>query len=223
MKDLLKVFVVDDHRMFTDALEVLLESEKDVVLVGRTATGEEALETLRDDCPDVLLMDVDLPGMDGIEATRRVKEMCPSTNVVVITAFQTRETIARAIEAGASGYIPKTRAADELVEVIKLAASGETIMPAEEIAPVLARLQDGRQVRTDEEMRLTQLTSREVEILQCFAEGNSVKEVARLLYISPGTVQTHTKNILAKLGVHSKLEAVTLALRHDVIRLERGA
>ena len=223
MKDLLKVFVVDDHRMFTDALEVLLESEKDVVLVGRAGTGEEALETLRDDCPDVLLMDVDLPGMDGIEATRRVKEMCPSTNVVVITAFQTRETIARAIEAGASGYIPKTRAADELVDVIKLAASGETIMPAEEIAPVLARLQDGRQLRTDEEMRLTQLTSREVEILQCFAEGNSVKEVARLLYISPGTVQTHTKNILAKLGVHSKLEAVTLALRHDVIRLERGA
>jgi NarL family two-component system response regulator LiaR len=223
MKDLLKVFVVDDHRMFTDALEVLLESEKDVVLVGRTGTGEEALEALGDDCPDVLLMDVDLPGMDGIEATRRVKEMCPSTQVVVITAFQTRETIARAIEAGASGYIPKTRAADELVDVIKLAASGETVMPAEEIAPVLARLQDGRQVRTEAEMRLTQLTSREVEILQSFAEGNSVREVAALLYISPGTVQTHTKNILAKLGVHSKLEAVTLALRHDVIRLERGA
>jgi DNA-binding NarL/FixJ family response regulator len=218
-----KVFVVDDHRMFTDALEVLLEGEQDVKLIGRTATAEEALKELENDCPDVMLMDVDLPGMDGIEATRRVKEKCPSARVVVITAFQTRETIARAIEAGASGYIPKTRAAEDLVETIKLAASGEAVMPAEEIAPVLARLQNGRQVRSEEEMRLVQLTSREVEILQSFAEGNSVKEVAATLYISPGTVQTHTKNILAKLGVHSKLEAVTLALRHNVIRLERGA
>ena len=223
MTDVVKVFVVDDHRMFTDALEVLLKSERDVTLIGRTSTGEEALKVLGEVCPDVLLMDVDLPGMDGIEATRMVKQACPTTNVVVITAFQTRETIARAIEAGASGYIPKTRAAEELVEVIKLAASGEAVMPAEEIAPVLARLQNGRQVRTEEEMRLVQLTSREVEILQSFAEGKSVKEVAATLYISPGTVQTHTKNILAKLGVHSKLEAVTLALRHQVIQLERGA
>src|SRR5436309_4577353 len=215
----IRVLVVDDHRMFAEALEMLLAGEQDVEIAGVVGTGEEALEVVARVSPHVVLMDIDLPGIDGIEATRRIRELSPSTEVVIITAYQEPAVMARAIEAGACGFVHKTQTADQLVGVIRGAAAGEMVLPSGDIRAVLAKLQAAHRDRTDAGWLIDQLTSREIQILQAIAQGSSTRELAETLFISQLTVQTHVKNILAKLGVHSKLEAVTFALRHGVIRM----
>jgi DNA-binding NarL/FixJ family response regulator len=215
----IQVLVVDDHRMFAEALEMLLAGEEGVEIAGAVPTGEEALEVVARVSPHVVLMDIDLPGLDGIEATRRIREMSPLTQVVIITAYQEPAVMARAIEAGACGFVPKTQTADQLVGVIRGAAAGEMVLPTGDIRAVLGKLQAAQRARTDAGRLIDQLTSREIQILQAIAQGSSTREVAESLFISQLTVQTHVKNILAKLGVHSKLEAVTFALRHDVVRI----
>lgn len=215
----IRVLVVDDHRMFAEAIEILLAGEEDFEVEAPVATAQEALEVMARVRPDVVLMDIDLPGIDGMEATRRIREMSESTQVVIITAYQEPAVMARAIEAGACGFIPKTQAADMLVRVIRQAAAGEIVLPAGEMRSVLAQLQEAHRVRSITERLLGLLTSREIEILQGIADGRSTADLAEHMHISPFTVQTHVKNILSKLGVHSKLEAVTSALRYGLIRI----
>ena len=219
MRPEVRVLVVDDHRMFAEALEMLLAGEEDVEIAGAVGTGEEALEVVARVDLGVVLMDIDLPGIDGIEATRRIRELSPSTQVVIITAYQEPAVMARAIEAGACGFVPKTQTADQLVGVIRGAAAGEMILPSGDIRAVLGKLQATQRARTDAGWLIDQLTSREIQILQAIAQGSSTREVAESMFISQLTVQTHVKNILAKLGVHSKLQAVTFALRQGVIRI----
>jgi DNA-binding NarL/FixJ family response regulator len=222
MSEGLRVLIVDDHQMFADAIELLLAGEIGIEAVGTAGSGEEALALCERTEPDVVLMDVDLPGIDGIEACRRVREMHPATQVVIITAVQPADVLARAIEAGACGFIPKTRAAHELINVIRRAASGEMVLPPGGVDQVLRRLQ--RAIRAQPEPEgVTRLTAREVEILQELAEGKSTGEVASTLSISPHTVQSHIRSILTKLGVRSKLEAVLVALRQGLIRLPSNA
>jgi DNA-binding NarL/FixJ family response regulator len=215
----IRVLVVDDHRMFAEAIEMLLGGEDDLEVIGAVAKGEDALEAVARLRPDVVLMDMDLPGIDGIAATRQIRETSDATHVVIITAFHEPSAMARAIEAGACGFVPKTQAADKLVGIIRQAASGEMVLPAAEMRSVLAQLQQAHRVRSNADRLLSLLTSREIEILQGIADGRSTTELAGLMHISPFTVQTHVKNILFKLGVHSKLEAVTCALRHGLIRI----
>lgn len=221
MTDSIRVLVIDDHRMFADALEMLLAGEEGIESVGVAETAEDALEITGRECPDVVLMDIDLPGMDGIEATRRILEVCPDAKVVTITALKPDEVISRAIEAGACGFIAKTRAADELVDVIRKAAEGEMVLPSGDIGPILERLQATRQERDGAELLFRELTDREREILEGMAQAKSTQELARELYISPHTVQAHVRSILSKLGVHSKLEAVVFALKHGAVEIAR--
>ena len=215
----IRVLVVDDHRMFAEALEMLLAGEENVEIAGAVGTGEEALEVVSRVDLGVVLMDIDLPGIDGIEATRRIRELSPSTQVVIITAYQEPAVMARAIEAGACGFVPKTQTADQLVGVIRGAAAGEMVLPSGDIRAVLVKLQAAQRARNDAGWLIDQLTSREVQILEAIAQGSSTREMAESMFISQLTVQTHVKNILAKLEVHSKLQAVTFALRHGVIRI----
>ena len=215
----IRVLVVDDHRMFAEALEMLLAGEENVEIAGAVGTGEEALEVVSRVDLGVVLMDIDLPGIDGIEATRRIRELSPLTQVVIITAYQEPAVMAQAIEAGACGFVPKTETADQLVGVIRGAAAGEMILPSGDIRAVLGKLQAAQRARNDADRLIDQLTSREIQILQAIAQGSSTREVAESMFISQLTVQTHVKNILAKLGVHSKLQAVTFALRQGVIRI----
>ncbi len=221
MTDPIRVLIIDDHRMFADALQLLLGGEDDIDMAAAASTAEEALEIAGTVLPDVVLMDIDLPGIDGIEATRILRQRQPLASVVIITAYQQPDVIASAIDAGASGYVPKTHAADELVSVIRRAAAGEMVLPSKDIGAILGRLQKVREIRTDEGQLVARLTPRELEVLQSLADGKSTDEIAQALFISPRTVRSHVKNVLAKLGVHSKLEAVTMALRYGVIRVGR--
>ncbi|HJP65673.1 MAG TPA: response regulator transcription factor [Actinomycetota bacterium] len=215
----ISVLVVDDHRMFAEAIEMLLAGQDGIEILGTATTGEEAVDLASRQAPDVVLMDIDLPGIDGIETTKRVRQVAPGAQVIIITAFQEPGTIAAAIQAGASGYVPKTKAADELLTVIRSAAAGEMVLPAGQLSAILARVQQNQQNLTEAERRLADLTSRELQVLQSMADGKSTPDMARELFISPLTVQTHIKNILSKLDVHSKLEAVTFAVRHGLVRI----
>jgi DNA-binding NarL/FixJ family response regulator len=157
-------------------------------------------------------MDLDLPDGSGILATRRIRELSPDSKVVVLTALQDPEVIADALAAGACGYVPKTRAVEELMDVVRRAAAGELVMPERDLAPVLEQLRSS-QARPDNDRLLRRLTPRETQILRYLAAGETTTQVAGHLGISALTVQSHVKSILAKLGVHSKIEAVTLAWR----------
>ena len=212
-----RVLVVDDHEMFSEALALLIGRQSDVRLVGSARDADEALAMLEDgdtEDTDVVLMDLDLPGVDGIEATRRIRGALPETKVVVLSGLHDPGVIADALAAGACGFVPKTRAVDEVMEVVRRAAAGELVMPERELGPVLERLQDARDAPS--ERVLDRLTPREKEILAALASGDAAPTIADALGISALTVQSHVKSILAKLGVHSKIEAVTLAWRHGL-------
>jgi NarL family two-component system response regulator LiaR len=217
----ISVLLVDDHLMFAEALQMLLSGEDEIEVVGAVCSAEEAIELAEREHPTVALVDIELPGMDGIETTARLKEVSPSTQVVAVSAHLDRELIARILQAGASGFIPKTHAADALIATVKQAAEGGVVLPLSHFASLLSDLESARRSRTDARRVLALLTPREIEILQVLAEGKSTREVAQSLRISVMTVQSHVKNILGKLGARSKVEAVTLALRHGIIGIDR--
>ena len=209
-----RVLVVDDHEMFSEALELLLRRQPDVRLIGSARDATEALGMLEDE-PDVVLMDLDMPGINGIEATRQIREAVPNAKVVLLTAVQSPEIIADALAAGACGYVPKTRAVDELMDVVRRAAAGELVMPERDLAAVVEQLRGSRP--TTGELALRRLTPREAEILRSLAAGETTTQIAETLGISALTVQSHVKSILAKLGVHSRLQALVFALRHNLV------
>jgi DNA-binding NarL/FixJ family response regulator len=211
--DVIRVLVVDDHEMFSEALGLLLGRQPDIRLVGSAQHADEAMGMLAEE-PDVVLMDLDMPGTNGIEATRRIREAIPEVKIVLLTAVQSPEIIAEALAAGACGYVPKTRAVEELMDVVRRAAAGEIVMPERDLAAVVEQLHGPRV--SPGEAALRRLTPRETEILQGLAAGETASEIAASLGISALTVQSHVKSVLAKLGVHSKIEAVTLAWRHGL-------
>jgi NarL family two-component system response regulator LiaR len=219
MSEAVQVLLVDDHQMFADALGALLSATEGINSMGTVSSGEEMLQRASARCPDVVLMDIDLPGIDGIEATRRLREVCPEAQIVAISALRADDLIARAIEAGASGFVPKSQAADDLVEVIRRAAAGEIVMPAKDLTGTLQRLQRARASRVDAELAAERLTDREVQILQAIADGQSTEQIASSLFLSPHTVNSHIRSILTKLGIHSKLDAVLFGLRHGLVEI----
>ena len=214
------VLVVDDHPMFAQAIELLIQREDGLEILGSVGSAEEALEWISRRQPDVVLMDIDLPGMDGIEATRRIRSVHPDIQVVAVTGFHEHDVIAAVIEAGACGYVPKTEAPDRVLETVRQAASGEMVLPNGDMLGVLAKLRDRSRARTDSQAALHSLTPREREVLNMICGGKATAEIAGELFITPSTALTHVKNILGKLGVHSKLEAVTVVMRERQVGLD---
>jgi DNA-binding NarL/FixJ family response regulator len=213
------LLICDDHKVLTDALAMVVDRDPSFLMVAPPVHApDEAIEIVREHRPDVVLMDVVFKGgMNGIEATRRVKEASPSTKVVIMTAHQEDRLLVEAMEAGASGFLGKDAAADEVLAAVKSAADGEVLVDPATLTRLLHQVAKEREAERDAMALFEELTEREREILQLLAEGMRNEGIAQKLFISPQTVQTHVRNLLAKLGVHSKLEAVAFAVKHGAI------
>lgn len=206
----IRILIVEDQRIVREGLRALLEDEEAVEIVGEAANGVEALEQFARLAPDVVLMDLQMPVMDGPEATQRIREQDATARILVLTTYATDEFIFAALRAGAQGYLLKDASADELLAAISAVYQGQTML-----APtVTARLVAGGDTEAAE-----QLTSREREVLVLMGQGQSNNEIATVLSISPRTVKVHVQNILGKLGATNRTEAVSLAVRRKLIEL----
>jgi DNA-binding NarL/FixJ family response regulator len=211
----IRVLLVDDHQLLTDSLARLLAAEPDIEIVGIASTVAQAKQ-LGQERMDVVLMDYRLPDGTGAEATRAIKARWPSARVVMLTAVQDDETVLESIQAGADGYLTKDRAVDDVVATVRSARAGETLLPRSVILGIAQRVAEARD-RQAERAPIETLTARELQVLQALAEGMATPDICERLFISRNTLRTHVQNIMMKLHVHSKLEAVTVGLRHRII------
>jgi two-component system response regulator DegU len=215
-RERISVLVVDDHRAVAEAIRGAMSSQRGLT-VDAAWSGEEALDIVHRDPPDVILMDVAMPGMGGLEAARRILEADPNVKVIMLSAHDDDLLKARAMETGAWGYLSKISPMDQLVDAVRKAKRGEPLLDQEEIDRLQQRLRRRRSVEESERERVARLSARETQILQLMAAGLDSQAVADKLGISHATVRTHTANALTKLGVHSKVEAVVLAIRHGKV------
>jgi two-component system response regulator NreC len=212
----ISLLLVDDHAVVRVGLRMLLESEPDIEIVGEAESASEALKQVGRFLPDVVLMDIGLPDLSGIDATREIRRLSPETAVIALTIHEDEEYFFKMLEAGASGYVPKRAAPQELLTAIRAAAQGEVYLYPS-LAKLLVRdyLHQGDAAR--EQRTLDGLTSREEEILTLLADGASNAEIADALTISPKTVARHRENIMRKLNLHSRSELVKYAIRKGII------
>jgi len=216
----IRVLLVDDHQLLTGSLAAVLSREPDIEVVGQAGTVADARALSRERL-DIVLMDYRLPDGTGAEATRAIKARWPSAHVVMLTALNDDETVLESIQAGADGYLTKDRAVDEVVGAVRAAHAGETLLPRSVIMGIAQRVAAARD-RTVERRPIEPLTPRELEVLRALAEGLSTPEISERLFIAPNTLRTHVQNIMGKLRVHSKLEAVAFALRHRLVEPPRA-
>jgi two-component system, NarL family, nitrate/nitrite response regulator NarL len=215
-----RVLLVDDHQLLTDSLARLLGGEPDLEVVGIAGSVAEAKQLARERM-DVVLMDYRLPDGTGAEATRAIKARWPTARVVMLTAVQDDETVLESIQAGADGYLTKDRAVEEVVAAVRAARAGETLLPRSVIIGIAQRVASAQE-RPPERPAIEPLTPRELEVLRALAEGLATPDICDRLFISRNTLRTHVQNIMMKLHVHSKLEAVTVALRYRIIEPPRA-
>jgi len=212
----IRVLVVDDHAIIRDGICALLALTGDIEAVGVAANGRDALEMVTRLSPDIVLIDIVMPLMDGLEATHRIHKKFPETKVIILTQYEDREYVFPVIEAGASGFVSKTAASSELTSAIRSVYHGDSFL-----SPSIARLlvEDYRQIARVGKSKDTseQLTDREREILKLLAEGHSTREIAQTLVISPKTVERHKTNLMAKLDIHNRLDLFKYALRKGII------
>jgi len=215
------LLICDDHKILTDALAMVVERDPGLRMVAPPVhEPEAAIAICEEHLPDVVLMDIVFKGpMNGIQATRKIKEASPSTKVVIMTAHDDERLLVEAVEAGASGFLGKDEAANEVLAAAKAAADGEVLIDPTVLTRLLHQVAREREARREFQDLLEDLTDREREILQLLAEGLRNDDIASKLFISPQTVQTHVRNILGKLRVHSKLEAVAFAVKHGAIQV----
>jgi two-component system response regulator NreC len=212
----IRLLLVDDHQVVRSGLRMLLGGSSDVEILGEAGTAAEAIAAVAAHQPGVVLMDIGLPDMSGIEATREIKRLYPDVAVVALTIHEDEEYFFKMIEAGAGGYVPKRAAPEELLTAIRSAAKGEVY-----IYPSLAKLLVKgylAQEHSSELPALDGLTEREQEVLRPLAEGMSNEEIAAQLVISPKTVARHRENIMQKLELHSRAELVRYAIRKGIIK-----
>jgi DNA-binding NarL/FixJ family response regulator len=209
--------VVEDHAVVRQSLHVMLDMDPDVVVVGEATNGEEAIARVRELHPDLVLMDVRMEGMDGVEATRRLRDIAPGVAVLILTGFGEDEILLRAVEAGAHGFLVKDASASEVIEAIRRVASGESL-----VTPALLRrlLLEFSQRQRETRGPPSDLTARELQVLKALGRGMSNEEIARELVISERTVKTHLSRIFGKLQVSGRAQAMLYAIRHGLVELE---
>jgi DNA-binding NarL/FixJ family response regulator len=213
--DTLRVLLVDDHDLFRTGLRNLLE-EQGVQVVGEAASGSDAIKIVREIAPDVVVMDLNMPGMTGVEATREISGIAPLTRVVVLTISDQDEDVMDAIVAGACGYLVKDSSIEELMRGINAAAIGESLISPPIASKVLQRM---RAVTLDQgaETIRSELSDRELDVLRLIANGKDNAEIAEALHISPKTVKNHISNILMKLQIENRIQAAVYAVRSGIV------
>jgi DNA-binding NarL/FixJ family response regulator len=212
----LRVLLVDDHDLFRTGLRNLLE-EQTVQVVGEAADGAQAVRMVRELAPDVVVMDLNMPGMSGVEATRQVTSLAPLTRVVVLTISDQDDDVMNAILAGACGYLMKDSSIQDLMQGIRAAAVGESLISPHIAAKVLQRMRATGTSEQDAETIRAELSDREIEVLKLIANGKDNAQIAGELHISPKTVKNHISNILMKLQIDNRIQAAVYAVRSGIV------
>jgi DNA-binding NarL/FixJ family response regulator len=211
----IKVLLADDQALFREALHILLAAQPDIEVVGEAGNGEEALRLVAEKQPDVVLMDLQMPVLNGVAATRRIHAEFPACRVIALTTYDDDEYVFEGLRAGAIGYLLKDAPAQKLIEAIQAAARGESFLQPSIASKVVAEF--NRQIRRTPQPLTEPLTSREVDILRLMADGLNNREIADSLVIAEGTVKNHISNILGKLGVRDRTQAALRARELDLI------
>jgi DNA-binding NarL/FixJ family response regulator len=213
----IRVLLVDDHAILRDGLRSLLERQEGITVVGEAGNGQEGLQLVAELQPDIVVMDMAMPVMDGLEATRRIRESHPDVKVLILTQHDSQEYVKPVLEAGAAGYVLKRAGGREVVTAIRQVDEQGAFLQPDVVRQVLTDFRNS----TEEEKQkgLPHLTEREVEVLKLTVAGKSNKEIARLLVISPKTVSVHRSNIMSKFGVRSSVELVRYVMQHKLIDL----
>ncbi|MGC8834588.1 MAG: response regulator [Armatimonadota bacterium] len=210
-----KVLVADDHPLIIEGLRKVLSEHEDIEIVGHAITGEDAVRMSSELVPDVVLMDIRMPGLDGVEATRRILQQLPATKVIILTVYEDNDHLFNAIKAGAVDYKLKDTSPEELVEAVRLVARGETLITPE----IAMRMKKEFDKIAQEASPYLKLTPREKEVLDLVAKGASNKEIAHQLCIEEKTVKNHMSNIFAKLHVNDRTQALIVAIRQGLVQL----
>ncbi len=218
--DAIRVMICDDHALFRRGLVMVLESEDGIEVVGEAEDGEQAIARVEDLAPDVVLMDVRMPRVSGIEATRAIAERMPAAKILMLTVSDEEEDLYDAIKAGATGYLLKEISIEEVATAIRAVVGGQSLISPSMASKLLTEFTSLTK-RADERQAVPtpRLTDRELEVLKLVAEGMSNREIAVELFISENTVKNHVRNILEKLHLHSRMEAVVYAVREKLLDL----
>ena len=212
---MIRVLIVDDHTVVRQGLRFLLQQEPDIEIVGEAEDGGQAIAMVRDQVPAVVLLDLLMPNTDGLTALREIKRISPATQVVILTSHQGDDQLFEAIKAGAVSYLLKTAGVDSVVDSVRAAARGESVLDPSVAAKVLQEMR-----RRRDRDPVDQLSPREIEVLTALARGRSNKEIAKELSIGEETVKTHVSNILSKLHLADRTQAAIFGLQQRLVRLD---
>ncbi len=215
----IRVFLADDHRMVREGFRLLLETQPDIKVVGEAGSGRDAVRQIAKLLPDVALMDIAMPELNGIEATQQICEAFPSTKVIILSMYSTSQHISRAFKAGARGYILKESAGDDVIKAVRMVHAGRIFLCNEISEVVVGDYIQKREAREIDDP-LSRLTSREREILQLLVEGKSNTRIAELLYLSQKTVETYRSHLMQKLGIADLPSLVKFAIHHGITSVD---
>ena len=214
----IRVLVADDHTILRQGIKALLDNQAGIEVIGEAKDGREVLALVERLRPDVVLMDIAMPGLNGLEATRRIKKKIPSTKILVLTMYTNEEYVFQVLSAGADGYLVKETAFQDLISAIRAVYRDEAFMSPSISKKVINRCM--QKARGDVDKTGDLLTTREREILQLIAEGSSNKKIAEVLFISPKTVETHRTHIMDKLNIHNRTELIKYAIRNRIVDID---
>jgi len=217
----LRVLIVDDHALFRRGLQMVLRQEEDIEVVGEAGDGHEAVDRAQELMPDVVLMDVRMPGQSGIKATEQIKDLLPHAKILMLTISDEEADLYDAIKAGASGYLLKEISIDEVADAVRSVSSGQSRISPSMASKLLTEFA-AMSKRADERHQLpaVRLTEREMEVLKLVAQGMNNRDIAKELFIAENTVKNHIRNILEKLHLHSRMEAVVYAVREKLLEIK---